>query len=80
MNIASSFADDNVEYNDQLILPGLETGTSWVISTHNNDYNEKSWQDQVKIFLIMLNWSIGKNWKFVNLKFTYKKTVWLLQL
>ena len=80
MNIASSFADDNVEYNDQVILPGLEMGTSWVISTHNNDYIEKSWQDQVKIFLIMLNWSIGKNLKFVNLKFTYIKTVWFLQL
>ena len=70
MNIAFSFADYNVEYNDQVILPGLETGTSWVISTHNNDYNEKSWQDQVKIFLIMLNWSIGKEYRFVNLKFT----------
>ena len=39
------------------------------------DYNEKSWQDKVKIFLIMLNWSIPKKWKFVDLKFTYKKTV-----
>ena len=47
MNIASSFADDNVENNDQVILPGFETGTFWLISTHNNDYNEKSWQDQV---------------------------------
>ena len=50
MNIASSFADDNVETNDQVILPGIETETFWVISTHNNDYNEKSWQDQLKIF------------------------------
>ena len=77
MNIASSFADDNVENNDQVIIPGLETGTFWVIGRHDKDYNKKSWQDQVKIFLIMLIWSIGKKWKLVILKFTYKKTVWL---
>ena len=27
MNIASSFADDNVENNDQVILPGIKTET-----------------------------------------------------
>ena len=70
MHIASSFADDNVENNNKVILPRFETETYWVISTHGNDYNEKSWQDQVKIFLIMLNWSIGKEYRFVNLKFT----------
>ena len=55
MNIASSFADDNVEYDDQVIMPGLDTGTFWVIGRHDNDDNKKSWQDQVKIFLIMPN-------------------------
>ena len=69
--------DDNVENNDQVIMPGLETGTFWVIGRHANEYYKKSWQDQVKIFLIMLNWSIAKKWKFVNLKFKYRKTVWL---
>ena len=54
MHITSSFAYDNLENNDQVILPGLETGTFWVISTHDNDYNEKSWQDKVKIFFIIL--------------------------
>ena len=77
MNIASSFADDNVEYNDQVILPRLETGAFLVIGTHDNDYDKKSWHDQVKIILIMLNWSISEKWKFVNLKFTYRKTVCL---
>ena len=48
MNIATSFADDNVEKNDQVILSGFETGTFWVIGSHDNDYNKKSWQDQVK--------------------------------
>ena len=42
MNIASSFADDNVENNDQVIMPELETVTFWVISTYNNDYNKKN--------------------------------------
>ena len=37
MNIASSFADDNVENNDQVIMPEIETVKFWVISTHNND-------------------------------------------
>ena len=48
-------ADDIVENNDQVILPGLEEETFWVIGTHDNDYNKKSWQDQVKRFLIMLS-------------------------
>ena len=72
----SKTADDIMENNEQVILAGLEAETLWVIGTHDNDYNKKSWQDQVKIFLIMLNWSIPKKWKFVDLKFTYKKTVW----
>ena len=70
--ISSKTADDIVENNDQVILPGLEAETFWVIGTHDNDYNKKFWQDQVKIFLIMLNWSTTKKWKFVDLKFTYK--------
>ena len=70
-------ADDIVENNDQVILHGLEAGTFWVIGTHDNDYNKKSWQDKVKIFLIMLIWSINEKWKFVNLKFIYRKTVYL---
>ena len=43
------------ENNDQVIVPGLEAETFWVIGTHDNDYNKKFWQDQVKIVLIMLN-------------------------
>ena len=77
LHIILSFADDNVEDNEQVILPGLEKVTIWVIGTHDNDYNKKSWQDQVSIFLIMLNWNITKTRKFVNLKFTYRKIVWL---
>ena len=76
LHISSKTDDDIVENNDQVILAGLEAETLLEIGTHDNDYNKKSWQDQVKIFLIMLNWSIPKKWKFVDLKFTYKKTVW----
>ena len=76
LHISSKSADDIVENNNQVILAGLETGTFWVIGTHNNEYNKKSRQDQIKFFLIMLNWSINKKWKFVDLKFTYRKTVW----
>ena len=76
LHISSKTADDIVENNDQVILPRLEAETFRVIGTHDNDYNKKSWQDQVKIFLIKLNWSITKKWKFVDLKFTYRKTVW----
>ena len=64
LHISSKTADDILEINYQVILPGLEEETFWVIGTHDNDYNLKSWQDQVKIFLIMLNWSITKKWKF----------------
>ena len=67
---------DIVENNEQVILAGLEAETFWVIGTYDNDYNKKSWQDQVKIFLIMLNFSTTKKWKFVDIKFTYRKTVW----
>ena len=56
LHISSKTADDIVENNDQVILPRLEEETFCVIDTHDNDYNKKSWQDQVKIFLIMLNW------------------------
>ena len=73
--ISSKTADDIVENNDQVILAGLEAETFWVIGTHDNDYNKKCWQDQVKIFLILLNLTT-KKWKFVDLKFLYKKTVW----
>ena len=78
LHISSKTADDIVENNDQVILAGLQAETFWVIDTHDNDYNKKFWQDQVKIFLIMLNRSTTKKWKFVDLKFTYKKTVWSL--
>ena len=70
LDISSKTADDIVENNDQVILPGLAEETLWVVGTHDNDYNKKSWQDQVKIFLIMLNWSTTKKWKFFDLKFT----------
>ena len=76
LHISSKTADDIVENNDQVILAGLEAETFWVIGTHDNDYNKKCWQDQVKIFLILLNLSTTKKWKFVDLKFTYKNTVW----
>ena len=66
LHISSKTADDIVENNDQVILPGLEEEIFWVIGTHDNDYNKKSRQDQVKIFLIMLNWSTTKKWKFVD--------------
>ena len=46
----SKTADDIVEKNDQVILVRLETGIFWVIGTQDNDYNKKSWQDQVKNF------------------------------
>ena len=41
LNINLSIDDDNVENNDQVIMPGLETGTFWVIGRHDNDYNKK---------------------------------------
>ena len=58
LHISSKTADDIVENNDQVILPGLEEETFWVIGTHDDEYNKKFWQDQIKIFLIMLNWCI----------------------
>ena len=67
LHISTKNSDDNVENNNQVILRRLEAGTFLVIGTHDNDYNKKSWHDQIKIFLIMLNWSIDKKWKFVNL-------------
>ena len=77
LEIFSKQADDIVKNNDQVSLAGLEAETFWVIGTHDNNYKKKFWQDQLKIVLIiMLNWSTTKKWKFVDLKFTYKKTVW----
>ena len=55
LHISSKTTDDIVENNDQVILSGIETETIWVIGTHDNDYNKKSWKDQLKNFLIMLN-------------------------
>ena len=51
MHISSKTTNENVENNDQVILPGLEVETFWVIGIHDNDYdyNKKSWQDR-KIF------------------------------
>ena len=66
LHISSKTADDLVKNNDQVSLAGLEAETFWVIGTHDNDYNKKFWQDQLKIVLIMLNWSILKKWKFVD--------------
>ena len=73
LHISSKTAPDIVENNDQVILPRLEEETFCLIGTHDNDYNKKFWEDQVKIFLIMLNWSTTKKWKFVDLKITYKR-------
>ena len=72
LHISSKTADDIVKNNDEVILAGLQAETFWVLGTCDNDYNKKSWQDQVKIFLIMMNLSTTKKWKFVDLKFTYK--------
>ena len=66
LHISLKTADDIVENNDQVILAVLEAETFWVIGTHDNVYNKKCWQDQVKIFLILLNLSTTKKWKFVD--------------
>ena len=50
LKISSKTADDIVEKNDQVILSELESETIWVIGTHYNEYNKKSWQDQIKFF------------------------------
>ena len=50
LQIFSKTDDDIVKNNDQLILPGLEEETFWVIGTHDNDYNKKSWQDRKNLF------------------------------
>ena len=50
LDISSKTADEIVENNDQVIPDGFETGTFWMIGTHDNDDNKKSWQDQVKCF------------------------------
>ena len=61
LHISSKTADDIVVNNDQVILAGLEAETFWVIGIYNNDYNKKSWQDQVKIVLIIFNWFYVEN-------------------
>ena len=43
LHISSKTADDIVENNDQVILPGLEEETFWVIGTHDDEYNKKFW-------------------------------------
>ena len=50
LHISLKTTDDIVENNDQVILPGLEVGFFSVIGTHDNDYNKKFSQDQVKSF------------------------------
>ena len=55
LHISSKTTDDIVENNDQVILSGIEAETIWVIGTYDKDYNKKSWKDQLKNFLIMLN-------------------------
>ena len=50
LEISLKTADDIVENNDQVILPGLKEETFWEIGTHDNDCNKKSRQDQVKKF------------------------------
>ena len=52
MHISSKTADEIVENNDQVILPGLEVETFWVIGIHDNDYdyNKKFWQDRKNFF------------------------------
>ena len=44
----SSIADENVKNNDQVIMPGFETGTFRVIGRQDKDNNKKSRQDQIK--------------------------------
>ena len=48
LHINSSIADENVENNDQVIMPGFETGTFRVFGRHDKDNNKKSRQDQIK--------------------------------
>ena len=68
--ISSKTADGIVENNDQVILPGLEEETFWVIGTHANEYNKKFWQDQVKIFFNYAELMYHNKIKFVDSKFT----------
>ena len=46
MHIILSFADDNVENNDQVIMPELETVKFWVISTI--EPNKKNNEDRIR--------------------------------
>ena len=77
LEISSKTADDIVENNDQVILPGFESETIWVIGTQYNEYNKKSWQNQIIFFLIILNWSIPIEWNLsienlhIEIQFSY---------
>ena len=77
LHISSKTADDIVGNNDQVILPGFESEIICVLGTHYNEYNKKSWQDQINFFLIMLNWSIPKEWNLsienlhIEIQFSY---------
>ena len=57
LHISSKTSDDIVGNNDQVILPGFESETIWVIGTHYNEYNKKSWQDQIFFDYIELKYS-----------------------
>ena len=77
LHISSKTSDDIVGNNDQVILPGFESETICVLGTHYNEYNKKSWQDQINFFLIMLNWIIPKEWNLsienlhIEIQFSY---------
>ena len=50
LEISLKTADDIVGNNDQVILPRFESETICVLGTHFNEYNKKSWQDQINFF------------------------------
>ena len=50
LEISSKTADDIVGNNDQVILPMFESETICVLGTNYNEYNKKSWQDQINFF------------------------------
>ena len=75
LEISSKTANDILENNDQVILPGFESETIWVIGTHYKEYNKKSWQDQIIFFLNYIELKYPYWIEFVNWKFTYRNTV-----
>ena len=77
LEISSKTANDIVENNDQVILPGFESETIWVIGTHYNEYNKKSWQYQIIFFFNYIELKYPYWMEFVNWKFTYRTTVYL---